>query len=154
MNIKSIILLATILVGISCNHKSTPNHQINKTVNKPKEHLIIETKSIEAQITSLKSSMTDYMISAHPNYTEDDIEECVQILNEYVTEMSGSKSKEDGMQIVKNTVLKLNELNEKCEGDLIETGEREAIATIIITVGHNKGYNSEDDDITEEWREW
>ena len=154
MNIRSIILLVAILLGISCNSKSNPNQQVNKTVNKPKKHPTMENKSIEAQIASLKRSMTDYMKSAHPNYTEKDIEKCVQILTEYNIEMLNSKSKEDGMQIVKATVLKLNELNENSGEELIETGEREAIATIIITVGHNKGYNSEDEDITEEWREW
>lgn len=147
-------MLVAILLVISCNSKSNPNLQVNKTINKPKEHPTMENQSIEAQIASLKRSMTDYMKSAHPNYTEKDIEKCVQILTEYNIEMSNSKSKEDGMQIVKATVLKLNELNENSSEELIETGEREAIATIIITVGHNKGYNSEDEDITEEWREW
>lgn len=154
MNIKSIIMLVTILLVISCNSKSNPSQQVNKTVKKPKENPTMENKSIEAQIMSLKKSMTDYMNATHPNYTEKDIEKCVQILTEYNVEMSNSKSKEDGMQVVKATVLKLNELNENSGEELIETGEREAIATIIITVGHNKGYNSEDEDITEEWREW
>jgi hypothetical protein len=69
-------------------------------------------------------------------------------------QMVNSKSKEDGMQIVKITVLKLNELNKNSGWELIETEEREAIAAIIIAVGHNKGYNSMAEDITEEWREW
>lgn len=154
MKIRPIIILMTILLVISCNSKSNRNHQVNKTANNSKEHSTMENQSIEAQIASLKRSMTDYMESAHPNYTEKDIEKCVQILNEYNIRMANSKSKEDGMQIVKTTVLKLNELNENSGEDLIETGEREAIANIIITVGHNKGYNSEDEDITEEWREW
>ena len=55
---------------------------------------------------------------------------------------------------VKMTVLRLNKLNEKCDFQLIETGEREQIAEIIISAGNLKGYNSLDDDITEEWREW
>jgi len=114
----------------------------------------MENPTVKAQIASLKKSMTDYMNSAHPDYTEKDIERCVQILTEYNAEMSNSKSKEDGMQIVKAAVLKLNELNKKSGEELIETEEREAIAAIIITAGHNKGYNSEDEDITEEWREW
>lgn len=147
-------MLVVILLVISCNSKSNPNQQVNKTANNPKEHPSMENQSIEAQIASLKRSMTDYMKSAHPSYTEKDIEKCVQILSEYNIEMENSKSKQAGMEIVKATVFKLNELNENSGEELIETGEREAIAAIIITVGHNKGYNSEDEDITEEWREW
>jgi hypothetical protein len=154
MKIKSTIMLVAILLVISCNNKSNLSQQKNKTANSPKEHPAMKNPSIEAQIASLRKSMTDYMKFAHPSYTEKDIEKCMQILTEYNIEMVNSKSKEDGMQIVKITVLKLNELNKNSGWELIETEEREAIAAIIIAVGHNKGYNSMDEDITEEWREW
>ncbi|WP_167356145.1 hypothetical protein [Chryseobacterium jejuense] len=58
------------------------------------------------------------------------------------------------MEIVKSTVLKLNNLNEKCDYSLIETNEREQIAEIIILAGYEMGYNASDEDGTEEWREW
>ena len=54
----------------------------------------------------------------------------------------------------KKTVILLNEINEKCEYELIETEQREDIAEIIILSGSLKGFNTRDDDITEEWREW
>jgi hypothetical protein len=57
------------------------------------------------------------------------------------------------MLIVKSTVLKLNALNEKCDLSLIETNEREQITEIIIA-SHKMKYNSLNEDITEEWREW
>jgi hypothetical protein len=58
------------------------------------------------------------------------------------------------MLIVKSTVLKLNALNEKCDLSLIETNEREQITEIIILASHKMKYNSLNEDITEEWREW
>lgn len=154
IKIKSINILVWMFLFISCSNEPNPNQQVNKTTKNLKEQPTMDNQSIEVQIASLKKSMTDYMKSANPNYTEKDIEKCVQILNEYDIEMTNSNSKEAGMQIVKATVLKLNELNANSGEELIETGEREMIANIIITAGHQKGYNSEDEDITEEWREW
>lgn len=98
--------------------------------------------------------MISYMETAGPDYTEQDVDKCVEILNEYIEKMVKTKSKQDGLNIVKSTVLELNKLNKKCGEQLIETGEREQIAEIIILTGHKKGYNSIDEDITEEWREW
>lgn len=146
---------ACLLLAISCDSKSNPNQEKNKIVSlEKKEPSPMENQNIETQIATLKKSMSDYLASAHPTYTEKDIATCVSILTQYNVEMANSKSKETAMQLVKTTVLKLNELNDKAGGSLIETGEREAIASIIITAGYKKGYNSMDDDITEEWREW
>jgi hypothetical protein len=154
MKIKSIAIVACLLSAFSCNSKSNSNQEVNKTVTVEKEHNPMENQSVETQIDALKQSMTDYLASAHPIYTEREIASCVNILSQFKVEMTNSGSKEAGMQIVKTAVLKLNELNEKSGGDLIETGEREAIASIIITAGNKKGYNSMDEDITEKWREW
>lgn len=62
--------------------------------------------------------------------------------------------KKNGMKSVKNVVLGLNDLNEKCGHELIETDQREQIADIIILAGHLKNYNTRNEDITEDWREW
>src|SRR5690554_3586242 len=58
------------------------------------------------------------------------------------------------LKMIMPTILQRNELNKKCDFDLIETNEREQIAGIIIGVGNQKGYNTLSEDITEEWREW
>jgi len=113
-----------------------------------------EYKKQIQQIETLKKSMTEYINSAHPSYTEKDVEQCENILTEYIQSINKTSNKEEGLQVVKMTVIKLNELNEKCDFQLIETGEREQIAEIIISTGSLKGYNSLNEDITEEWREW
>ncbi|MEN9640767.1 MAG: hypothetical protein RLZZ262_2636 [Bacteroidota bacterium] len=144
MKIK-VLLLLTLLISstISCSQNS------KEKPNLPKEY-----QDLLLKVEALKTSMISYMETAGPDYTEQDVDKCVEILNEYIEKMVKTKSKQDGLNIVKSTVLELNKLNKKCGEQLIETGEREQIAEIIILTGHKKGYNSIDEDITEEWREW
>lgn len=56
--------------------------------------------------------------------------------------------------VMNNAMMYVNDLNERCCFSLIETTEREQISEIIIFAGSEMGYNSVDEDITEEWREW
>ncbi|OPC16452.1 hypothetical protein BAY01_01735 [Elizabethkingia miricola] len=105
-------------------------------------------------IHSLKTSMQNYMEDANPTYSQNDIDECCNILTDYIENILKTNSKEEGMDIVEYSVKKLNDLNEKCQYELIETNEREQIAEIIIIGGNKMGYNSRNEDITEEWREW
>jgi hypothetical protein len=114
----------------------------------------MHTDEFSIKIEALKTSMISYMESAKPSYSKRDVDECISILNEYTKQIAATTTKEQGMQIVKSTILKLNDLNDKCNGELIETGEREQIAEIIILAGNKKGYNAIDEDITEDWREW
>lgn len=55
---------------------------------------------------------------------------------------------------VKDTVLTLNALNDDCGGNLIETGEREALCELIEAAARQAGLPPADHDITEAWREW
>lgn len=78
----------------------------------------------------------------------------MDLISDYLQAVENANSKDEAMIIVKKTVLALNDLNEKCEYELIATDQREDIAEIIILAGKLKGFNSRDEDITEEWREW
>lgn len=111
-------------------------------------------KEIDNLITTLIKSMEDYRKQSNPSYTQNDINECAGLLSDYSTIVFKTHSKEEAMPIVKSTVLKLNNLNKKCNFSLIETNEREQIVEIIILVGNKMKYNSMSEDITEEWREW
>lgn len=142
------LLLTTIFLSCTSNSNGKNNKQKSEIMNKAEYGKQIQ------QIETLKQSMTEYMKSAHPSYTAKDIEQCENILIEYLNLIDKTSNKEEGLQIVKMAVIKLNELNEKCDFQLIETGEREQIAEIIISTGNIKGYNSPNEDITEEWREW
>lgn len=109
---------------------------------------------IDKLIGQLKNSMRLYMKEASPGYSEKDIDECISILSDYSKKMFKTHSKGEAVILVKETVLKLNALNHKCGDSLIETDEREQICYIMIFAGHKMNYNSMDDDITEEGREW
>ncbi|AYM99907.1 hypothetical protein [Chryseobacterium sp. 3008163] len=144
-------ILAFLFVANSCDEQkknanlSESKIETEKPPAMPKE---------ENKISILEKSMLEYMENAHASYTKIDVEECAKILNNYFSEISNSKSKNEGMEIVKITIEKLNKLNEKCDFELIETSEREQIAEIIILESSKKGYNKPEEDITEEWREW
>jgi hypothetical protein len=58
------------------------------------------------------------------------------------------------MAAVKKTILRLNELNEECDGGLIETDQREDLAKLINLAAKQAGLESSADDITYKWREW
>jgi len=102
----------------------------------------------------LKDGMIDFIEPGQTSYTEVNVENCMSIISNYLTEIEKTNNKVQAMKIVEKTVLELNQLNEKCEHEIIETDQREDIAEILILAGHLKGYNSRDEDITEEWREW
>lgn len=111
-------------------------------------------KDIDNRIADLKKSMENYMKEANPSYSQNDIDECVSILTDYTVSIYKTRSKKEGMGTVKSAILRLNALNDKCKDSLIETGEREQIAEIIILASHKMKYNSMDEDVTEEFREW
>ena len=154
MKLNSIIILCSIIfISISCDGQNKSTAQKTKleeieNVKKP------EKITNKMRIDNLKKSMTEYMEIANPSYSKKDVEECGIILNEFLSEINKSNSKEEGLKIVKSAVEKLNNLNNKCESELIETSEREEIADIINLATSSKGYNKYENDITEEWREW
>jgi hypothetical protein len=147
-NFLSPILLSALLFSYAGTTNASCQTKSGTEINSSKKPKLMN------RIDDLKNSMIDYMKTSNASYTEKDVNECVNILTEYLDRVEKTNSREDGMLIVKSTILKLNKLNENCNLRLIETGEREKIAEIIILAGNEKGYNSTNDDITEEWREW
>jgi hypothetical protein len=113
-----------------------------------------ENVEIKETIESLKTGMIEYIEPGETEYTEKDVEKCIKLIDNFLTELQQTETKDSGMKLVEKVVLKLNKLNEKCEFELIETDQREQIADIIILAGNLKGFNERNEDITEEWREW
>ena len=98
--------------------------------------------------------MINYMESANPNYTKTDVDECQRILNIFLNKAAAVPDKATFLNTVENSVNKLNALNKKCSYDLIETIERETICEIMIRAGEVRRFNTMDEDITEDYREW
>lgn len=121
---------------------------------KPNSPQPLTQQDINKLMGNLKTSMVTYLQSDGPPYTMDDINTCERILKQYLADMQVSTNKEEGMEIVMHTVLKLNSLNHQAQETLIETDAREQIAEIIILASSRKGYSAINEDVTEEWREW
>lgn len=102
----------------------------------------------------LKEGMLDFISPGESSYTEEDVEKCMNLITNYIQEIGNADTEDLGMKIVEKTILSLNDLNENCEYELIETDQSEDIVAIMILVGSINGLNSIEEDITEEWREW
>ena len=149
----SILLILLVVVALVAGYVIYTSQEESE-IPKTETVKLTGDQEIDVLISKLKKSMEDYMREANPSYSQKEVDECISILSEYTISIYKSQSKKEGMELVKSTVLKLNALNEKCNLYLIETNEREQIAEIIILASHKMKYNSMDEDITEEWREW
>ncbi|MGG3756147.1 hypothetical protein ABET26_11175 [Bacillus anthracis] len=88
-------------------------------------------------------------------FTEENISATNKVLDTYINnlqQLGENPTEVEVMQVVKEVVMKLNELN--IEHDhFIETMEREDLYDFIDTAARIAGLESEED-ITEEWCEW
>lgn len=88
-------------------------------------------------------------------FTEENISATNKVLDTYINnlkQLGENPTEVEVMQVVKEVVIKINELN--IEHDhFIETMEREDLYDFIDTAARIAGLESEED-ITEEWREW
>ncbi|MXN91876.1 hypothetical protein GR160_11645 [Flavobacterium sp. Sd200] len=109
---------------------------------------------IKNNLESLRNGMIEYIKFSSAKYTQKDVEKCIILIENFLDNIAKSENKKKGMELVKTLIIQLNDLNQKCEGTLIETEQREEISTIIILAGHLKGYNSKDEDITYKMRKW
>ncbi len=115
------------------------------------------------EIDSILEGMSEYMDAVEKeggsvSYSTSDIDACGAVLRGFVSDVEAVSGNAAAVkEIVKKTVLALNKLNDSCGSEIIETDQREEIATLMIEVAAQAGYTSSDpnnEDITEEWREW
>lgn len=87
-------------------------------------------------------------------FTEENINATNKVLDTYINnlqQLGENPTEAEVMQVVKEVVIKLNELNIE-HNHFIETMEREDLYE-FIDAARIAGLESEED-ITEEWREW
>jgi len=99
----------------------------------------------------------DYDPEFDAGYTQKHVDRCSEIINDFLTSLEKTPDAQKNKYIiaaVKKTVLRLNELNEKCDGNLILTGQREDLCKLIDLAARDAGLESSTYDITYEWREW
>ena len=110
-------------------------------------------ETLAAIKATLLAGMRDFM-APDVNYDEEHVAECEHILNEHADAIAQCRDAAAAGAAVRNTVMKLNALNDRCEGALIETDQREQIGEFIMRAGAIRGFNRPDEDVTEKWREW
>lgn len=123
---------------------------------------MLDTKSLHELTKNLLDGMTSYMNlgiedGSFEAYSQEDIDACGEIINSFLQAVlkEGIQDSEV-LSHVEIAVKKLNQLNKRCDYQLIETDQREDICKIIIEAARQVGYTfpPNDDDITYEWREW
>ncbi len=139
-------MMITVTLLFSCQ---TSSHQ-NKTI----DYSAFAHDTLSAKIQHLKSNMFEDMEMADADYTIEEVNTCEKILYQYLTDVDTCQSKEEAFEVVKHTVLELNDLNNHAGSPLIETLERDMIGIIISEACQRKGFISGFEDPTEKLREW
>jgi len=90
-------------------------------------------------------------------YTQKHVDRCSEIIDDFLASLEKIPEEQKNeyiMDAVKKTVLSLNELNEECDGGLIQTLERDHLGQMINLAARRADLESSVYDITFEWRDW
>ncbi len=104
--------------------------------------------------TRVLAAMREYMREVEVSYAEAQVVACEAILTSFLERMDAAADRAAGLDLVRDAVLALNELNDHCGGELIETDQREDLCEVLLRAGALRGFHDADDDVTEEWRNW
>jgi len=116
----------------------------------------MELEAIEQIKDKVVKGMLDYLSEWNvEHYTPPDVKTIEKLLVDYLNKMKTLKQNKENYyrSIVKSLNLELNRINDKCDGPIIETDQREDICDFIIQIALFYGYINEEIDITEECRE-
>jgi len=127
------------------------------------ELLELKKKAIDEMVSYMKYGAADseddpeYDPDFDAGYTQKHVDRCSKIIDEFFASLQAvaNRNRNAGiLKAVKVTVGKLNTLNDRCDGGLIETDQREDLCALINRAAKQAGLESDQDDVTEEWREW
>lgn len=87
-----------------------------------------------------------------PEYAPEDVTACITLLLEFLTEIEfETQTQERAKSHIKDLVISLNDLNTKCDGNLIESDQCEEICEFISKTIANANVELSED-FTKEWR--
>jgi hypothetical protein len=115
---------------------------------------IIDNEDLQSLRDSIIEGMLDNMSDSDAGFTKEDVEQCRRILEEHLECLARVQDRESAMICVKTTVLRLNALNERAGGEILAADRQEGVREYIMKAGAILDFNGEDEDVTEEWREW
>ncbi|MCB1122569.1 MAG: hypothetical protein KJT03_13530 [Verrucomicrobiae bacterium] len=112
----------------------------------------------DSELNQIKSELISRMLESieegETSYSEENVEECRDVLNAHLRCLSQARNREQALNCVMNTVEQLNELNEEADHHLLQSRSGELICEFMALAGAKRGFNTEDEDITENWRDW
>lgn len=103
----------------------------------------------------LQTGMLDYLQEGDAAYTAADVAKCMGFLHTFLLQLG--EAKEDtsqAMELMVKLIGELNQLNEAVEHEMIETDQREDLAEMINEAMKLMGHNPQDEDLTEDHRDW
>ena len=120
-----------------------------------------ESGTVDEVEARMVAGMLGYMTPAADDpdfrcpYGREEIDRCVAIVDGYLAALAATPPPDEKgiRRAIETAVLALNDLNERCDHELIETVQREQLATILMLAASHAGLRTEED-LTEEWREW
>lgn len=91
-----------------------------------------------------------------PGYSQGDVDDCARIVDDLLVSLAEVRGREaDVLKVVRATVDRLNELNERCDCALIDATQRDELCDLLNAAARDAGLRtSPHEDITETWREW
>ena len=114
---------------------------------------IVDHRELRVPLARLTIGMLSLLDSEDPPYTENKVDKCREILTDHASGMDEVSDRKMALEIVKNTIIQLNLLNESCGGKLIETSERDAICTYISKTLELRGLEAASEEDLR-WRQW
>ena len=116
---------------------------------------VADDEKLKVILRSLEDGMMSYMEEYEGvRYSKAHVDECIVTLKQFGKALDTASDHASAMECVKQTVIRLNDLNERGGGKLIETDQREDICQYIINYCMMTGYLERFEDVTEEWRDW
>ncbi|HZJ99536.1 MAG TPA: hypothetical protein VFC79_06000 [Tissierellaceae bacterium] len=135
----------------------TPNRD-NDLLCFMEQYLKAEIKNQPRLLDQIKHCINDEEYEnpflAYNRYDERHIEKFDHILNEYIDQLKLSDG--DSTQVsrsIESTILKINELNDLCSGQLIDSWRNERLSEYIITASQFAGFQNAKD-IIEAKKQW
>jgi hypothetical protein len=123
----------------------------------------LNRRSIMALRKEVLDSMFSYMKASEDSgygyacgYQMKHIDRCASITRDFLNRLSAIPKREASSRVIEEVerlVLKLNKLNQSCDGALIETDQRELLCQFVFAAARIAGLTVTRD-ITEQWRSW
>lgn len=124
------------------------------TADIPEEFVVMKGQILDGMVDYLEVSGDE---GFKADYSAEAVDRCAVILERYLDEVLSLSIYGDSgkiMRMVKSVVTELNELNDACNQSLIEPEQSAQLYELIVSAAFHAGLETDEQDITEQWRQW